>query len=104
MLGIPSLRGLGVANCPSIQQLEGITDPTDPCQAASTVAAVDAGTSSQNSYCPGVWVAGPSGSAVCAASSYAPTTSTTLGGLTTNELLAIGGGFILLMLFMKRER
>jgi hypothetical protein len=29
------LRGLGDANCPSAEQLAGIIDPSDPCQAAN---------------------------------------------------------------------
>lgn len=33
----PRYRGLGqAAGCPSLEQLMGITDPTDPCQQAST--------------------------------------------------------------------
>jgi hypothetical protein len=28
-------RGLGAATCPSTQQLQGIVDPTDPCQSTA---------------------------------------------------------------------
>lgn len=31
----PRRRGLGAAACPSLQQLQGITDPMDPCQQLS---------------------------------------------------------------------
>lgn len=30
--GLSLVRGMGAANCPSLLQLQGVTDPTDPCQ------------------------------------------------------------------------
>jgi hypothetical protein len=34
-LGVYSRANLGDVTCPSIEQLEGVVDPTDPCQAGS---------------------------------------------------------------------
>lgn len=39
--------GLGVANCPSLEQLQGITDNTDPCQNPALTPAVP-----QMTMCP----------------------------------------------------
>ena len=34
-------RGMGQANCPSLEQLFGITDPNDPCQAGASLSTTE---------------------------------------------------------------
>jgi hypothetical protein len=73
--GFPIPKGMGQAGCPSIEQLMGITDPSDPCQSGGTVAS--------GSPCPSLdqlmGVVNPndpcqSGSAVTTAAKQASTT------------------------------
>jgi hypothetical protein len=58
-----ALMGLGqVAQCPSVEQLNGIVDPSDPCQAAPAAAATGACPTGQTcsffSSIPNTWIYG----------------------------------------------
>jgi hypothetical protein len=40
--GFPTPKGMGQANCPSLEQLMGITDPSDPCQSGGAATSAQA--------------------------------------------------------------
>lgn len=86
-------RGLGsIANCPSLQQLQGIVDPTDPCQAGNAYAAIT------SSLGPGQCVDPLSGITVpCASIPGSPATPAGTGQTFTqwfqqNQNLVVWGG------------
>lgn len=76
---IPSGRGMGAANCPSLAQLQGITDPTDPCQAINVTAA--------GGYTP-----------VFSTTVAAPGCNGIVGWLQCNPMIAIAGAVVALLL------
>ena len=87
----PRRRGIGqAAPCPSLEQLQGIIDPNDPCQQAGAMTA--AGTPSAVTISPtGILSIGPSGGAP-------PATPSSIGALIqSNPLLFIGGALIAVM-------
>lgn len=101
-------RGIGAATCPSMQQLQGITDPTDPCQSMASETpypVTSGGTPSAIPVCPiGVRVSStctcPPGyaldptSLMCAAAS---------GTFSTPVLIGLGvlAGFLVLRSFSR---
>jgi len=76
--GVGGLHALG-QNCPSMQQLQGVLDATDPCQAASFATTVTA--------------TAPAATNSTAAALAAGTTSNALTGLglSSNTWLVVGG-------------
>lgn len=90
----PTLNGLG-QNCPSMQQLQGIVDASDPCQAGSfqTTGVATCPTGSSPSFTQG----SSSGGFVCVPDSTTVTTNTvtapvtaaptTIAGIPTNYLI-----------------
>ncbi len=110
---VPGLAGwgLGQANCPSLEQLQGIVDPTDPCQASQTSGACPAGTTANFTQSTGAvgssWVctANSTPATAVAANSAAAVPASTIAGIPTNYLiigaLAIG---VLAMMKMKGGR
>lgn len=99
------LAGLG-QSCPSTEQLQGVQDCSDPCQASqppcvsagttTTSAANALATAASLATCTaagGVWQA----NGTCTAAPVAATT--TIGGIPA-EVVAIGGGLFLLLALM----
>jgi hypothetical protein len=90
-----SMNGLGTSPCPSDEQLAGIVDPTDPCQAAAISGAPVPGTgvtpfpASTGTMPPGYTP--PTG---CPAGS----TCTYIAGVPDMAIYAIGGILIAFML------
>lgn len=97
-----SARGMGVgAPCPSLQQLQGIVDPTDPCQSASAPPTViDAATNQpvsaaeQQAY-NAAWYSG-------LLQSFAPSTPPGGAPSTTNYLPWILGAVVVVVLLKNR--
>jgi len=94
------LSGLAQAVCPSAQQLAGVQDCTDPCQASqppcvspSTAAAINATTLAQANSLAACSAIG--GTWTSAGTCIAPT-----GAMSTQTVFLIGGGFLALMLLL----
>jgi hypothetical protein len=83
--------GLGVANCPSLEQLQGITDTMDPCQNPALLTAPGAPGASVT--CPSglVVVADQNGNYSCPPVASGPTSPTLPSGidLSTLPLVAV---------------
>lgn len=75
--GFGAKRGMAdVANCPSMEQMLGITDPNDPCQAANVLPLSSATVSGQPT----------------SPSTLLPSVQTLEQGLTPSQIAAAGGG------------
>ena len=100
--GISGL-GLGQASCPSLEQLEGIQDCSDPCQASAapciatgtttTAGATNLATATALAACSaagGIW----NSNGTCSASTGAA------APISSSSMLWIGGGFLALILLV----
>lgn len=103
---VRGIAGLGQANCPSMEQLQGIVDPTDPCQASQVSGSCPSGTTANFTQ------GGAGGTWVCTANST-PATSvainsaavpvSTIAGIPSNYLI-IGALAIGVLAMMKGGR
>lgn len=108
---VPGLAGwgLGQANCPSLEQLQGIVDSSDPCQASQTSGACPAGTTANFTQSTGAvgssWVctANSTPATAVAANSAAAVPASTIAGIPTNYLI-IGALAIGVLAMMKGGR
>lgn len=94
LFGFQKGRGLGAANCPSVQQLAGIVDPTDPCQSGDTPAGTVTPAQAQlpPTCMPGDTLTVQSGNYICQSGG-----SATLAQMGINPLLAIGAVALLIV-------
>lgn len=95
-LGTYSLGDVTNAICPSMDQLEGIDNPNDPCQAISQLP-ISSAPSNAGNISEG---ATPSQLELAAAAAT-PTTTQWITGIPNSMLLLIGGG-ILFMVAIKK--
>jgi hypothetical protein len=114
-VSLRGLQGLG-DTCPSMEQLNGIVDPNDPCQQMASTAVISTSVApagiSESQLCLPVGSAGPlaPGEVYCATgtASLTPTAGTApsaaAASISTEALVAIGGGllFLLLLIGMKK--
>jgi hypothetical protein len=85
-------RGMGQANCPSLEQLFGISDPNDPCQAGAALS-----TTEQIQALP---VAAPGGLTTAPIVVPAATTSlSTWASQNSSTILVVGGVLFALAIF-----
>jgi hypothetical protein len=111
MAGIIRVGGMGrlgqAATCPSVEQLQGIVDPTDPCQ-QQTAGTCPAGTTANFTQggSGGTWVctanATPATAVTTATNpSAAAGVASTIAGINTNYLIFGAVALVALMLMKK---
>ena len=105
--GITGLRGIGDATCPSDEQLAGIQDCTDPCQASSApcitttpATTTTAGTLSAAAFA--VQCAAQGGQISASGNSCTTPGTSSIAGISPS-LIAVGGGLLFLLLLLGRE-
>lgn len=96
--------GLGDANCPSVEQLMGITDPDDPCQQLTPQLVGSGPLAPGQTYAPGYLPSGlpvssttttPSGASASAGlMSWLQTNPAAMLGLGAALLVVVGGAFL----------
>ena len=105
--GITGLRGIGDATCPSDEQLAGIQDCTDPCQASSApcitttpATTTTAGTLSAAAFA--VQCAAQGGQISASGNSCTTPGTSSIAGISPS-LIAVGGGLLLLLLLLGKK-
>jgi hypothetical protein len=104
--GITGLRGIGDASCPSDEQLAGIQDCTDPCQASSapcittSPTTTTAGTLSAAAFA--IQCAAQGGQISASGNSCTSPGTSSIAGISPS-LIAVGGGLLLLLLLLGKK-
>jgi hypothetical protein len=109
LAGIIRLSGLGqAATCPSLEQLQGIVDPTDPCQAVQTSGQCPAGTTANFTQSTGgaagsSWVCTANSTpATAAAANSGAVAASTIAGIPSSYLI-VGALALALLAMMGRK-
>jgi hypothetical protein len=104
--GIAGLRGIGDATCPSDEQLAGIQDCTDPCQASSapciTTTPATTTTAGTLSAAFAVQCAAQGGQISASGNSCTTSGTSSIAGISPS-LIAVGGGLLLLLLLLGKK-
>lgn len=106
------VNGLGQAGCPSMQQLQGIVDPTDPCQSPVASGTCPAGTTASFTQGPvgtgSTWTCVPDSmgttiTATGSTGSIATSTMATVAGIPTQYVIYGVIGLLVVMMLGRRR-